>query len=92
MNSKASHILKFTKLSEHAFPPLKGSEKAAGFDLKRLVTVPSFSFQFTICVMALYQSYMLDSHACVSPNALLKLCPPTEMEVGAWDAQRVKFQ
>lgn len=37
MNSEASPILKFTKISEHAFPPVKGSEKAAGFDLKRLV-------------------------------------------------------
>ncbi|KAL0819062.1 hypothetical protein ABMA28_008340 [Loxostege sticticalis] len=27
-------VLKFTRLTEHAFPPLKGSEKAAGFDLK----------------------------------------------------------
>ncbi|KAJ0172265.1 hypothetical protein K1T71_012238 [Dendrolimus kikuchii] len=26
--------LKFTRLSEHAFPPHKGSDKAAGFDLK----------------------------------------------------------
>ncbi|CAH2054573.1 unnamed protein product, partial [Iphiclides podalirius] len=26
--------LKFTRLTEHAFPPVKGSEKAAGFDLK----------------------------------------------------------
>lgn len=39
MNSDAHNVLKFTKLSEHAFPPVKGSEKAAGFDLKRSVTV-----------------------------------------------------
>lgn len=26
--------LKFTRLSENAFPPVKGSERAAGFDLK----------------------------------------------------------
>ncbi|XP_072933448.1 deoxyuridine 5'-triphosphate nucleotidohydrolase [Epargyreus clarus] len=26
--------LKFTRLSDNAFPPVKGSEKAAGFDLK----------------------------------------------------------
>ncbi|KAF9416322.1 hypothetical protein HW555_006276 [Spodoptera exigua] len=29
--------LKFTRLSEHAFAPMKGSEKAAGFDLKRML-------------------------------------------------------
>lgn len=28
-------VLKFTRVSEHAFPPVKGSEKAAGFDLRR---------------------------------------------------------
>lgn len=28
-------VLRFAKLTEHAFAPLKGSEKAAGFDLKR---------------------------------------------------------
>lgn len=28
-------IMRFAKLTEHAFEPLKGSEKAAGFDLKR---------------------------------------------------------
>ncbi|CAK1593829.1 unnamed protein product [Parnassius mnemosyne] len=35
--------LKFTRLSEHAFPPVKGSEKAAGFDLRSAYeyTVPA---------------------------------------------------
>lgn len=28
-------VLRFAKLSEHAFAPSKGSEKAAGYDLKR---------------------------------------------------------
>jgi hypothetical protein len=28
-------VLRFAKLSEHGFPPVKGSEKAAGFDLRR---------------------------------------------------------
>lgn len=32
-------VLKFTRLTEHAFPPLKGSEKAAGFDLKRYIYI-----------------------------------------------------
>lgn len=27
-------VLKFKKLSKHAFPPTKGSQKAAGFDLR----------------------------------------------------------
>lgn len=30
-------VLNFAKLTEHAFPPTKGSEHAAGFDLKRYV-------------------------------------------------------
>ncbi|KAJ2942259.1 hypothetical protein O0L34_g15806 [Tuta absoluta] len=34
MPSEIRPMLKFTRLSEHAFPPVKGSEKAAGFDLK----------------------------------------------------------
>lgn len=33
--SQESVNLKFTRLSDNAFPPVKGSEKAAGFDLKR---------------------------------------------------------
>lgn len=37
MPSEVQPILKFTRISEHAFPPVKGSEKAAGFDLKRFV-------------------------------------------------------
>lgn len=31
------NVLSFAKLSEHAFPPVRGSEQAAGLDLKRLV-------------------------------------------------------
>ncbi|XP_045779057.1 deoxyuridine 5'-triphosphate nucleotidohydrolase [Maniola jurtina] len=34
MPSEVQTVLKFTRLSENAFPPVKGSEKAAGFDLK----------------------------------------------------------
>lgn len=34
MSSGVPAVLKFTKLSEHAYEPVKGSEKAAGFDLK----------------------------------------------------------
>ncbi|KAI8437654.1 hypothetical protein MSG28_011905 [Choristoneura fumiferana] len=34
MPSEVQTTLKFTRLSEHAFPPVKGSDKAAGFDLK----------------------------------------------------------
>ncbi|XP_063699878.1 deoxyuridine 5'-triphosphate nucleotidohydrolase, mitochondrial [Culicoides brevitarsis] len=34
MPSETSTILRFAKLSEHAFAPVKGSAKAAGFDLK----------------------------------------------------------
>lgn len=30
-----NNALSFAKLSEHAFPPTKGSSLAAGFDLKR---------------------------------------------------------
>lgn len=35
MPAEAQPILRFAKLTEHAFAPSKGSEKAAGFDLKR---------------------------------------------------------
>lgn len=35
MPVEAKPVLRFAKLSDHAFEPLKGSEKAAGFDLKR---------------------------------------------------------
>ncbi|XP_068619732.1 deoxyuridine 5'-triphosphate nucleotidohydrolase [Battus philenor] len=43
MNNSDQVILKFTRLSEHAYPPVKGSEKAAGFDLKSAYdyTVPA---------------------------------------------------
>ncbi|CAG4960020.1 unnamed protein product [Colias eurytheme] len=34
MSSNPEVILKFTRLTENAFPPVKGSEKAAGYDLK----------------------------------------------------------
>ncbi|XP_063528928.1 deoxyuridine 5'-triphosphate nucleotidohydrolase [Cydia strobilella] len=34
MPAETQPILKFTRLSENAFAPLRGSEKAAGFDLK----------------------------------------------------------
>lgn len=34
MPSETACILRFAKLSEHAFSPVKGSVKAAGFDLK----------------------------------------------------------
>ncbi|KAJ8709137.1 hypothetical protein PYW07_008963 [Mythimna separata] len=34
MSSGLETELKFTRLSDNAFPPIKGSEKAAGFDLK----------------------------------------------------------
>lgn len=35
MPAEAQPILRFAKLTEHAFAPSKGSVKAAGFDLKR---------------------------------------------------------
>ncbi|OWR41673.1 deoxyuridine 5'-triphosphate nucleotidohydrolase isoform X2 [Danaus plexippus] len=34
MPTEMKCVLKFTRISEHAFPPVKGSDKAAGFDLK----------------------------------------------------------
>ncbi|XP_023945441.2 deoxyuridine 5'-triphosphate nucleotidohydrolase [Bicyclus anynana] len=34
MPTEVLPLLKFTRLSENAYPPVKGSEKAAGFDLK----------------------------------------------------------
>jgi len=33
--SSTKSILRFAKLSENAFPPLKGSPYAAGWDLRR---------------------------------------------------------
>lgn len=44
MPSETQPILRFAKLTEHAFPPTKGSEKAAGFDLKRFVPLCSSSY------------------------------------------------
>ncbi|CAF4842268.1 deoxyuridine 5'-triphosphate nucleotidohydrolase [Pieris napi] len=43
MQAQGEVILKFSRLSEHAFPPVKGSEKAAGYDLKSAYnyTVPA---------------------------------------------------
>lgn len=35
--SPTNSILRFAKLSENAFPPLKGSAYAAGWDLRRFV-------------------------------------------------------
>jgi hypothetical protein len=35
MPIKAGQILRFVRLSDKAFPPEKGSEKAAGYDLRR---------------------------------------------------------
>lgn len=35
MNGYSNPVLRFAKLSDQAFAPTKGSEKAAGFDLKR---------------------------------------------------------
>lgn len=35
--SPTKSVLRFAKLSENAFPPLKGSAYAAGWDLRRLV-------------------------------------------------------
>ncbi|XP_022113962.1 deoxyuridine 5'-triphosphate nucleotidohydrolase [Pieris rapae] len=43
MQGQGEVILKFSRLSEHAFPPVRGSEKAAGYDLKSAYnyTVPA---------------------------------------------------
>lgn len=35
MPAEMGTVLRFVKLTTNAFPPSKGSEKAAGFDLKR---------------------------------------------------------
>lgn len=35
MPTENESVLKFKRLSEHALSPKKGSEKAAGYDLKR---------------------------------------------------------
>lgn len=34
-NKLDDFVLAYSKLSEHAFPPTKGSKLAAGYDLKR---------------------------------------------------------
>lgn len=43
-------FLRFAKLSEHATKPTRGSAKAAGYDLYRLVTLkcPVYSFSVSI--------------------------------------------
>lgn len=33
--AEAGDVLRFAKLSEHAFVPIRGSDRAAGVDLKR---------------------------------------------------------
>lgn len=38
MSLASKSQLRFAKLSENAFPPLKGSDYAAGWDLRRLVS------------------------------------------------------
>ena len=37
--SPTNSVLRFAKLSENAFPPLKGSAYAAGWDLRRSVYI-----------------------------------------------------
>ena len=37
MPGDAQPVLRFAKLTDQAFAPTKGSEKAAGFDLRRFV-------------------------------------------------------
>ena len=44
MSLPSKSQLRFAKLSENAFPPLKGSDYAAGWDLRRLVP-NNFDFQ-----------------------------------------------
>ena len=48
MSEKTSQ-LRFAKLTENAFPPMKGSEYAAGWDLRRYI-FQSISFPNSIWI------------------------------------------
>lgn len=44
-------VLRFAKLSEHATTPTRGSAKAAGYDLYRLVVLHFFIFFYLLMCM-----------------------------------------
>lgn len=44
MPADSKPLLRFAKLSDQAFAPSKGSEKAAGFDLKRFASLLTSSY------------------------------------------------
>lgn len=37
MTSESGTVLKFSRITTNAFSPMKGSEKAAGYDLRRYI-------------------------------------------------------
>jgi len=44
-------VLKFAKLSDKAFAPIKGSEYAAGYDLRRYIIPKLLSLDFSVTLL-----------------------------------------
>lgn len=51
--SPTKPVLRFAKLTENAYPPLKGSAYAAGWDLRRLVLL-----EFGQTIVAIYSVFL----------------------------------
>ena len=58
MPAEPTPVLRFAKLSSEAFAPTKGSEKAAGFDLKRWdQNFNKFPLKILICYFSIFSAY-----------------------------------
>lgn len=57
MSLSTKSQLRFAKLTENAFPPMKGSAYAAGWDLQRYIHVKKIFFEILIISIYLYSAY-----------------------------------
>lgn len=74
-------ILRFAKLTDNAFPPTRGSDKAAGYDLKRFAL---FFFFLNFC---LFNFIIHSAYGCVIPargKAVVKTDIQIELPEGCY--------
>jgi dUTP pyrophosphatase len=73
--SPTKSVLRFAKLSENAFPPLKGSTYAAGWDLRRSVFIFVFLFKNKYCIFSAYD-YVLPARGKVTALTDIQIAVP----------------
>ena len=78
MSSSSKPELRFAKLSENGFPPLKGSAYAAGWDLRRLVYNDFFLILIRKIFVSSAYDYVLPARGRITAQTDIQIAVPAD--------------